>query len=62
MDNLDKAQVAADIASQAAQGVSQSGIESEKNVVITQKVSLGFSIVSGFLGAFKAAKALFSKK
>lgn len=62
MDNLDKAQVAADIAAQAAQGVSESGLESPKNVTLTQKVGLGLSIVSGFLGAFKAVKALFSKK
>lgn len=62
MDNLDKAKIAADLGAQAAQGISESGLENAKATAVTQKVGLGLSLASMFMSMIQSAKALFSKK
>lgn len=61
MDNLDKAKIAADLAAQAAQGVSESGLENSKAAATTQKVGIGLALASVFLNALQSVKSLFKK-
>ncbi|GEM_PF-5482786 len=59
MDNLDKAASAAELASQATEGVAESGVVGAKAAATTSKVAAGFSLLSTILSAFKT---IFGKK